>query len=32
MAIRKFNNYLGKPQCINEIEIKPAGGEDMNNK
>lgn len=33
MAIsRKFNNNLGKPQCINEIEIKPAGGEDMNNK
>ena len=32
MAIRNFNNYLGKPQCLNEIEIKPAGGEDMNNK
>lgn len=32
MAIRNFNNNLGKPQCINEIEIKPTGGEDMNNK
>ena len=30
MAIRKFNNDLGKSSHSNEIEIQSTGGEDMN--